>query len=613
MKSLWFKIGLGYFFLVCISITTSVIAIYNFSRLNDSIGNVLSDSYQGVLAAENMVKALERQENAHFSMLISDIDSSYTQFNANTNGFRGWHQKALYGKATVEESQLLESIGENYEMYVQLTDSMYTILQMRNGRNAGTAFKLSVLRPIAYQLKEKCFRLFEMNQDAMTSAETRIKTTATEATFTVIFVSIIAVILSVVASVRITRNVRTPAQKLTATVRKIAQGHLNQKIDVTTDDEIGELAAEFNKMTERLRAYEELNIHQLISEKKKSETIVESIADPVILTDHEDHIILMNKAAGQMLGVTAEDINGRRFQSVLDDERWAKRLSSVPIDRHGHAQPDVLLAIERDGKKLYFRPRQTKILDQVNQVEGIVTLLQDVTRFKNLDEMKSEFLATVSHEFRTPLTSINMTLDILSRKVVGEVNDRQKELLVAAKDDCERLGKLVKELLDLSKLESGKHPVRADRVNIAALVEDSLKPLRLPFSEKRITLNTAIDSALPDVSGDRQQLSWVVTNLASNALRFTDEGGTVRIDAVVDSNHVRVSVSDTGKGIPPDAQETIFDKFVQVKDPLLTTPGSVGLGLAIAREVVEAHGGRIWVESEEGKGTTFHFTVPIQE
>jgi two-component system, NtrC family, sensor histidine kinase KinB len=610
MKSLWYKIGLGYFLLVCISTGISIVAVYNFWRLNDFISAILHNNYQGVLAAENMVKALERQENAHVSMLYDDIDSSYTQFSLSTNGFQGWQEKALLASNNRAEVDLLRSIGNDYTEYVALTDSLYNILQLTNGRQKGIRFRASVLRPIASRLKEKCFSVLEINQNAMSVTERSIRSTVTDATYTVIVASIVALILSILASVRITRAVKTPAQKLTQSVRKIGQGHLNQKIDVSTDDEIGQLATEFNKMTERLRAYEELNIHQLISEKKKSETIVESIADPIIVTDNDGLVVLMNKAAAEVLDVNTNALNGKSLVGVLKDERWAKRLTSESVDEPVTFRRDALLALERRGKKLYLRPRQTKILDGNQRIEGTVTLLQDVTRFKDLDEMKTEFLATVSHEFRTPLTSINMTVDILSREVVGTINEKQHELLVAAKDDCERLGKLVKELLDLSKLESRQHEMKMEPVDIHDLFDESLKSLRLPFKEKQITLSIAIDPDVLRVSGNRQQLSWVITNLASNALHFTAAGGSVRISVQKKDGAVRVAVTDTGPGIPQASQQTIFDKFVQIKEPAETTPGSVGLGLAIAREVVEAHDGRIWVESVEGEGSTFIFTLP---
>jgi signal transduction histidine kinase len=322
----------------------------------------------------------------------------------------------------------------------------------------------------------------------------------------------------------------------------------------------------------------------------------------------------MNQAAKRLLQIDGTDWQGKSLGQIVNDERWLKLLSGGGVSVEELAKRDTLLSIQQPGEQaLYFRPRQTTIIDESKNILGVVTLLQDVTRFKNLDRMKSEFIATVSHELRTPLTSINMAVDIMSQEVLGKINESQRDMLATAKDDCERLTKLVKELLDMSRLESGKYELKRERINLRSLVEEALKPLRLQFREKGIRLETEIPADTPEVPGDQRQLSWVVANLVSNALRYTPADGTVTVHSDLLSDSVRVSVKDSGRGIPPDAVEVIFDKFVQIKQSTDATPGSVGLGLAIAKEVVEAHGGRIWVESSVGRGSTFFFTIPRSE
>ncbi|MGH7600477.1 MAG: sensor histidine kinase, partial [bacterium] len=323
------------------------------------------------------------------------------------------------------------------------------------------------------------------------------------------------------------------------------------------------------------------------------------------------HLLAMNQAAVKALNISENDWAGKPVRKLFQDERLIKLLAAEASAQEESAHQEDLLAWAQAGRTLYFRPRQTKITDERGQVHGVVTLLQDVTRFKKLDQMKSDFMATVSHEFRTPLTSLNMTIDILLQGLLGGVSAQQGELLATAKADCERLTKLVKELLNLSRLESGRYQMKKEPVNMQELVDDALKHLRVPFRLKEIAFETAIDSTLPDFPADREQLSWVITNLVSNALRYTPAGGKVTINAGRENGVIQVSVADSGRGIPPEALEAIFDKFVQVRQSTDSTPGSVGLGLAIAKEVVEAHGGRIWVTSEVGKGSTFVFTIPL--
>lgn len=613
VTSLRYRIGLYYLVIVVVGLITSAVAVYNFSRLSNTFGLVLRDNYENVFAAQNMFKALERQENAQLSMLIQDIDLAYIQFNFNRGNFLGWLEKAkIGGRRSTHETQVLARISEDYYMYNQLSDSLYRILQVRGQTSIASDFKSNVIRPVADSLKERCFEYLEINQDAMTHTEERLNQIASDATLTVITISVLAVILSFFISARFTKSILQPAEKLTQSVRKISQGQLNQKIDVNTDDEIGELGREFNKMTERLRAYEQMNIHQLITEKNKSETIVESIADPVIVTDQKGLLMLMNQAAAAVFDVRAADWQSKPLREVIGNESWIEMLELNGVERYENENRDQLFAFVRNNVTLYFRPRQALIRDEQGGIQGIVTLLQDVTRFKDLDRMKSEFIATVSHELRTPLTSLSMEIDILTQGVVGSINKRQRELLAAAKDDSERLRKLVKDLLDLSKLESGKYEIKKEIIDFRTLVAEAIRPLRLPFEEKQIHLEFDVPERLPAVFADPHQLIWVVTNLLTNALRFTDSGGRVQLTAKEEKDKILVTVSDTGHGIPLEHQSTVFDKFVQVKSPTDTTPGSVGLGLAIAREVVEAHGGRIWLESTVGTGSTFFFSLPLE-
>jgi PAS domain S-box-containing protein len=610
-RSLRYKIALGFFVLVCINIATSIFAVYNFSQLGET-GRILRENYQSVRMTENMIDALERQNEACFELLLADLDSSKTLFQANGDLF-SLYSKTINDLHLPTDPAILDSINVAYTQFLTAAFSIYRLAEQKANAIRIKERLEAELEPLAAKLSSLCLQLLETDREAMIAAEKKTKNTSDQAAYAVILASAMALVLSVIASIQFTRSIRRPVRRLTQTIRRISQGRLNQKIDIMAEDELGELTREFNKMTERLRTYEEMNIHQLISEKKKSEAIIASIADPVILTDEENHLLAVNQAAARVFHL-AED-NGWQGKSVgalLKNERLAKLLTADADLREEIARQDELLAIGNGDQTLYFRPRQTLIADEQGHVHGVVTLLQDVTRLKRLDQMKSDFMATVSHEFRTPLTSLNMTIDILLQGLLGSVSVQQGELLATAKSDCERLTKLVKELLNLSRLESGKFQMKKELVNLQELVDDALKHLRVPLRMKEIDFETVIDSTLPDFSADREQLSWVITNLVSNALRYTPAKGKVTISAERENGMVQVSVADSGRGIPSEALESIFEKFVQVKQPADATPGSVGLGLAIAREVVEAHGGEIWVKSEVGKGSTFAFTIPLE-
>lgn len=611
MISLRYKIGLGYAVLVCLIIAISIFALYNFSRLSNSVSRILKEGYQSMLAADYMIKAVERQENAQLLMLRGNIEANHETFKKNLDLFWEWHQTATEGLALPIKPVILDSISATYRIYLQSSDSLYRLLQSPQTRPAAAVYQSTVVRPQVYKLKEQCFQLLEVNQNAVLHADRRAEDFSKKATLALMTAATLAIGLSIIASIQFTKSLMRPVMKLTQTVRRIQRGHLHQKIDVTAEDEMGGLLREFNKMTERLREYEEMNVHRLISEKKKSEAIVTSIPEPVIVTDKSQGLVLMNQAAAHLMQVAGENWEGKSLPEVVQNEKWLKLFGENGETAAKHAQDGDLLKYAQGKNVLYFRPRQTQIADDQGRVEWVVTLLEDVTRFKQLDQMKSEFIATVSHEFRTPLTSIKMVVGILLEEVLGRLNEKQYDLLKGARADCERLTKLVKELLDFAKIEAGTYQRKNEAIHLRTLVDDTLDPLRLLFQQQNIELGVNVSSDLPKIWGDAQQLSWVINNLVNNALRYTPARGKVTISAEQSGEALKVYVADTGRGISAEALETIFEKFVQVKDAQEMTPGSVGLGLAIAKEVVEAHGGRIGVTSEVGKGSTFYFTIPL--
>jgi two-component system, NtrC family, sensor histidine kinase KinB len=594
--------------LVVLNLAAGFWSIYNFYVMGTNLGTLLNDHYKSVLAAEKMVQTLERQDNALLLASEGEEAAIGGGFVENKELFYYWYEQAVRSVLSTQQESLRDSIQEAYRSYIVLADSMNVRLQQ--GAVAEAKYYYSVhVRPTSDRLRELCFRLFEINQNEMYEAPARTHAVANQSAYGTLMASIIALALSMMATVWLTRVLVRPAEMLTETVRQIGKGKLDLKIDVLSDDEIGQLSREFNKMTERLRQYEQMNIEKILSEKRKSEAIVESISDGLMVTDRQMRILHLNSVMADLLGVTEERAIGAAAGAVVRDERLMAFLRSSGPDGQDPALP--ILQFERNRRLHYFRVKLSKIFDSEGQLYGVVMLLQDVTQFKELDRMKSDFIATLSHEFRTPVTSITMSVDLLGQGILGPLNPKQRELLDSAKEDCERLTKLARELLQLSKLESGRMQLRNEELDIRAVAEFSLRPLQRQFQEKDIRLLNDVPAGLPFILADEQQVSWVITNLVTNALKYTGAGGTVRLRAREESDRLLVTVEDTGQGISPEHMSTIFDRFVQIKQAASSTPGSVGLGLAIAKEIVETYGGRIWVDSTVGRGSTFSFTLPL--
>ncbi len=596
--------------LVLLTLAGSFWAIYNFYALGTTVATILHENQRSVLAAENMVKSLERQDNALLAASEGEESSLGGNFAENKDLFFYWHDQALEG-ATPSQIPLLDSVQAVYHSYTLLADSMLARTQQGAFEEA-TKYYYTKVRLKSDELRELCFELFKINQEATALSGARVHSIASQTAYGTMLASIVILLISIMATVWVTNSLVKPAENLTETVKQIGKGKLDVKIDVLSNDEIGQLSREFNKMTERLRVFEQMNIEKIISEKRKSEAIVESISDGLFVTDADMRILHVNTTVAEIFGITEESAVGVPVASVIRDERILsiiKSGSSETGDQSEH--PSNLLALEREGKKIYVRPRVTRIFDGEGNLYGVVTILQDVTQFRELDRIKSDFLAMLSHEFRTPLTSMNMSIDILNQGLLGPLSSRQKELVDAAKADCLRLTNLARELLQLSKLESGKVEFRNQELDILALIDAVVRSLQLQFQEKGVLLRSTISTEIPHLIADEQHISSVITNLTSNALKHTDPGGTVTLRGHERDGALCIAVEDTGEGIPREDLKRIFDKFVQVKESTNTAPGSVGLGLAIAKEIVEAYGGNIWAESEPGKGSIFSFTIPL--
>ena len=612
MRSIRFEFGSVFIILFALIILLSSFIAYNFIRSERALDRLLKENTPIINASVHMLSTLVDLESAQLLMKTRFDSIMYYRFHRYRDEFLHWYEVAEGSAFLPSETALLDSIITIYKTY--LHDTEYYINLAGYNNPSTDLFYMSHILPAEEQLRILTLELMEVNQDEIFRTNQEIKDiVGTESLIATISLVTLAILIVIAFNLQLTRYFIKPTKTLIQSVKQIDRGRFKYKLDISSDDELAELMTEFNKMTERLSEYEKLNIQQLVSEKRKAEVVVDSILEPIIVTNIENKIILMNQAAQQLLNLQDEKWQEQLVDKMIRESNIVKLLTSGRMPREEYEQKDFLLTVARPQSTQYFKPRQNIIKDDQGEIQGIVTIFKDVTEFKNIDHLKSEFISTVSHEFRTPLTSINMAVEILLREIIGTVNPNQQELLQAVKNDTERLIKMVKNLLDMSKLEAGELLPEMEEINIESMIKSTIEPLRLLFADKKIKLQLDLPAALPKTEGDSQQISWVITNIINNALRYTPDGGKITINAVPYlQKYIKISITDTGRGIPKVAFDNIFEKFVQINEKTDSTTGSVGLGLAIAKKVVETHGGKIWVESEIGQGSVFNFTLPIK-
>ena len=382
---------------------------------------------------------------------------------------------------------------------------------------------------------------------------------------------------------------------------------LDVAVPVRRHDEIGRLAAAFNEMAGKLREVRESNLGELLVARQTAEAAVDSLYDPVIVTDGQGRVIRLNDAAEPLFGREA-DVRGRPLADVARDPRVAAAVDEVlrsqqSVAREGAA---ATLTLAVGDTERSYRLRSTPMRDPTGHLLGAVLLLEDVTHLREVDRLKSEFVAAASHELRTPLTSLQMGLHLILEDPTG-LSDHQQDVLYMCRDEAQRLARLSTDLLDLTKIEAGETPPRLSRAPTAALIRAAVEPLRLQVEAKGLTLKIDVPPDLPPVLADRAHVERVLANLVTNASRATRRAAH-HVTAAERAGQVSISVADTGRGIPAE----YLRADLRAVRPSSRRPlrAAAGLGLAISRRLIEAHGGQITVQSEPGAGAIFTFTLP---
>jgi len=616
MKSIGAKIALGYFVVIFINVAIAIFTIYFLNRLSSPIDQILEEKLNNVNASRSMIQSLVQQELVQYEMISNRFSTDLqVQHNTYKNEFLNWHQRAVEGVSETMDVTALDSIMKNFRAYIRISEILQTQLQQGISYQRADDYHYINIAPLVRKIESACARIIEINREFIAEAEAEAANISKSARIVIILFSILTIIFSAVASIYFTRRIVKPIKLTIQTVRKISQGQLQQKLKISSNDEIAELGKEFNNMTERLYEYEQMNIQQIMTEKRKSEAIVANIPVSILVTDIHANIILMNEPARNLLHIIDGNPEGKSASEIINDPDIIKLLSQVNAGGEKEFDPfKSVIKIVRNNVDLYLLNRQVRITDPADNVTAIVTILQDITPFIELEHLKSEFMAIVSHQFKTPLTSIMMILDIILKEIKGKLNSEQRELLSDAKNDSQRLRDFVFDLLQFSKLETGKIKFEFKEINenlFKEIVTHAIEPLKPILVQKNIKFSSQIGKPFQNIMADFQHLSIVFMNLFENSVHHLANEGTISLRTIKFEKYLQIEVSDNGEGIPEDKLKFIFDKFVQAKYFQKDPYGSIGLGLAIAKEIIEAHDGEIRVKSKKGTGTTFFINIPL--
>ncbi len=427
----------------------------------------------------------------------------------------------------------------------------------------------------------------------------------TKFTRIILWFTLISCLVVIAIALVVSQRIVTPIRQVTGAARAIGRGEFDQEIPVTSSDEVGILAEEFNSMRWNLKSA----VERLTEEEKKMTAIVNSIAEGLILVDSDNRILHINPAAERLLDLSQDSIDKDITELIHNDELI--QIEQAPSKNEDTNFVSEITLIHHD-EKLVLRTIASPFLDENGQTLGTVYLFDDVTREKEIDQMKSDFISLVSHELRTPLTSIIGFVSFILDGKAGAINDRQRNSLARVQRQSKRLAALINDLLDISRIESGRIQMEQAPISILDIVTQRIEEIRPQADEKSIQLNLTAPESVSQILGDEARMGQVFTNLIGNAIKFTPNNGEVSVKVEADGNLLHVEVIDTGPGIPPEERQKIFDKFYQLSDISTRQQGGSGLGLSISKSIVEAHGGKLWIDDgNQGKGSNFQFVLPL--
>jgi two-component system, NtrC family, sensor histidine kinase KinB len=434
------------------------------------------------------------------------------------------------------------------------------------------------------------------------------------ATRVVMVIASILMIVTFTFIVNFPGYIANPISQLTASIKSIANRNYEERLHFERKDEFRELADAFNQMAEKLDEYEHSNLAKILFEKKRIETIINKMVDPIIGLDEKKKILFVNTEALKILAVPESELIGQYAPDVaVRNDLLRNLLSDLMNEGRLESQPIKPLKIFSEGKENYFTKDILKVAtiatgERRAMLVGYVLILKNITPYKELDLAKTNFIATISHELKTPLASILMCVQLLEDNRVGDLNKEQHDILNTVREESNRLKRITGELLDMAQVESGNLRLHIESVRPKDIVEYAYKALKFQAEQKHVDIEIDCSDEASSVKADFDKTIWVMTNLLSNAIHYSPENSKVIIQAKHSNGKVVFSISDFGKGIDPDYQDKVFDKFYKIPGSGTMNSGT-GLGLAISKEFIQSEGGRIWVESKPGEGSKFSFEL----
>lgn len=555
------KIRLGTLFLFLLLLLTGGVGIYYMSKLKADAKAILQDNYESLIYGHNMQQQL---------------NSLHAQFDSSVKRFEIELDKESRNITEPGEAEAVFSIRKYFDQLKSGDTSQQNIQSLQNGLQ----------------------KILAVNMKAIELKNEKAQATANKALMYIVALGTLVFLVSFTFVVNFPLVVTNPINSFSEAIQQIANKNYRYRIHIDNKDEFGKLADSFNEMAERLDYFETSNLNKLLFEKSRAEAVINSLKDASIGIDKDNKILFANYQALQLLGLKQEEIVGKSTNEISGRNDLFRFL----IENDNSTPFKIVM----DNRENYFVKETIEVAQ--GEVNNKVMVLKNITSYKELDVAKTNFIATISHELKTPLSSSDFSLKLLEDKRTGILSAQQKELIETLKHDNQRMLKILSELLNMSQVEAGRIQLNIQMADPAQIISKALETVMVTAKEKGIYLKDLSEKDLPFIKADAEKTTWVLNNFLTNAIKYSAPESTIEISAKQQNNMVIFSVNDHGPGIAKEFQGRIFERYFQV--PGAKEKGT-GLGLAISKEFIEAQKGRIWVESEIGMGSVFNVQLPL--
>lgn len=577
--------------------------IKNFEILQDSIDNIMQYNYKSVTVIQEMIDYKDAENQVVMQYLLESKELHLEKADLNQTMFLKKFEIAKLNITEKGEKEVFLEIQQSNEKQYRLIKKIAKL----KDKNEAIAIYNNEILPLYLSIVNDSRKAMQLNQESMVLKHEIAHKTAIGSIKSTIITYILLFIFIIAYTIWYSEKISIPLKKLIDRARRISVGDYSRSIDIRGNNEIAILSREFNNISEKLSNSQMMNIKKILREKKKIEALLESIDEGIIVTDSENLISLFNATSEKIFSQNANEIVGTHIFEALKNAEILASINAAMEEDEYKRESEII--IERANKKYYYLLKSTALgLLEENQNFGVLTVLQDITRLREIDKLKSYFVSTVSHEFRTPLTSILMGTSLLEENPKFLASER--EILGAIKEESQRLETLVENLLDLSKMESGAIVLELEEIKVASFIEEVYKKFTFLSTQNGINLEMKIpENKELKVLADQNKLMIIFNNLISNAIKWTieSEKPNIKIGYREENSNVIFFVEDNGTGISFENQEKVFDKFFHMNNE--SSNRGIGLGLSISREIIELHQGKIWIESKLNVGATFLFSL----